>query len=525
MPQLPLLPEPAIAAVFAHLDCRDAARAATVARAWAVSARTVLYAKLFIDGDDRPLKRDDVSGVRAGHKAIDRLCCGLASGLPFPSTSSSSPPSSSSSSSSTENIIEPCPIFASVRSLEINFRKIPHEDLGFLDGLTRAGARPMHLALLNLILTHALVTALRPIAARVRTLDLFADKNSGSDKEKEVKVEELLQMFVGRLTELSLENVSATAARCLLMGNRSSLRKLEIVGEWRGGLDTFAEFLATSPLLCDVTICLYDPNEAETMLEAVRAHCSATLSQLHLGLQDFEADRLLSILSGFYSIKSLTIELNHELAEEHPIPTPSTWPSIEVLKLRRPSPHLLPLLAGSSATIQSLYLGGVLRPVRKHARLPIHQAISLALTAARTVCFPVLRNIATSEWYTDFDPLTAAQLDGLVSGCPNLETLSLCGEVESLKPLLALPRLRRLNLEGPLGRYPGPVDDAVDLVLLRDDEKTAGGKPPALRVFLCDKREGLDYAPLTRHRAEEASERTSGRVRIVESQHLLPRYF
>ncbi|KAJ1567457.1 hypothetical protein HK405_005895 [Cladochytrium tenue] len=119
--------------------------------------------------------------------------------------------------------------------------------------------------------------------------------------------------------------------------------------------------------------------------------------------------------------------------------------------------------------------------------------------------------------------LTTAELAEVVDFCPNLETLELRADLESLQPLEALVRLRYLNLHMYLWNARHLIDEAADLVLKRDHSTTQDKK---LRVFLCDDSERAHKAALSKSvTVKKAVSRTGGRVQFVDHQFDLPTYF
>ncbi|KAJ1560257.1 hypothetical protein HK405_007707, partial [Cladochytrium tenue] len=162
------------------------------------------------------------------------------------------------------------------------------------------------------------------------------------------------------------------------------------------------------------------------------------------------------------------------------------------------------ILAGVASTVQSLRLG-----FRSFSKILPHEALQLALSNAR-------RHRLSC----------AAQLSDVVACCPNLETLDLRVNVESLRPLEALASLRFLTLRMMFPWLTRALfEDAVDLVLQRD-----GGavQTKALRVFVAVRPQNLptqreEMALLKTAKAAEA--RTSGRLQFVVEVDLLPAYF
>ncbi|KAJ1559767.1 hypothetical protein HK405_009427 [Cladochytrium tenue] len=462
----PLLPAPALSVVFKHLCIRDTARASRVCRAWAAAARPVLYESL----------SDSGLSLWSFEKVLAVSSPGILQRL-----------------------------VGYVRHLALDSSRIK-----VLEEIARAGGRPTSLDIHFLTTVSKVMEAMGQIGDNVTHLTVHGDPR---DAEK------LASLFPGPLSFLC----SDTIGRVLLKRNCSSLRSLTAFFWEDSAIPELIEFFGSKPPLRALSLYFWSDNQAPSVLQAIRDGCGETLTEFRMVCRSPKHDRglltagfLLYILTGLRKLERLSVSFECVVSESISMPVPTTWPPITVLKLNGLGVPCLQILAGVASTIRSLHLCFN----READDLPL-KPLQNVLNAVGAPCFSGLRNLQIEM--LGMDSLTTAKLAEVVDFCPNLETLELRADLESLQPLEALVRLRYLNLHMYLWNARHLIDEAADLVLQRDHSTTQVEK---LRVFLCDDSRRAHRAALSKSvKVKKAARRTGGRVQFFDRQLDLPAYF
>ncbi|KAJ1549629.1 hypothetical protein HK405_001055, partial [Cladochytrium tenue] len=263
------------------------ARVARVCRAWAAAARKALYAALIVtegefgSGADKRLHLHESGAAAVGRDWIYRICWIV-------------PRVDGGRGAKVELLVY-------VRWLQLDLRKSDEAKvLKVLETFARAGTQPTSLHVSVRGLTRELVAAMAPMLGRVSRLKF----DTYNDFDMEI-LEEFANLFAGRLEECNVR-LREPYIRTFFMGNRSTIKRMEIHRVFEDEVPAVLDFLASKPPLAEVN--LLECRDPVPILEALQAGCSRSLTRLELGICSLAASVFLPIISELPNLKNLSVD-------------------------------------------------------------------------------------------------------------------------------------------------------------------------------------------------------------------------